>query len=93
MATSIVARMMANLLFCAIFLVALGSAQSVSPSNSTLPDSESNSETQLKTSGGPKDPPAQYNIAPLTEQNGKGQTATGVAVCDYSPLHGSTTDE
>lgn len=79
MATSIVARSMAVFMFCVIFLVTLASAQSVSPSNSTLPDSEKNSETELKLSGDAKAPSAQYNIAPLTESQGKGQNAVDVA--------------
>ncbi|KAF4627481.1 hypothetical protein G7Y89_g10674 [Cudoniella acicularis] len=54
-------------------------AQSVQPSNSTLPSSESAAMTQLKLSGGPVlQTPFEYNIAPLTTQVGKGQTSTAV---------------
>ncbi|KUJ08445.1 uncharacterized protein LY89DRAFT_599683 [Mollisia scopiformis] len=57
----------------------LASAQSVQPSNATLPTSESGSETVLSLTGGPIFTGQTYNIAPLTAEVGKGQTPTAVA--------------
>lgn len=57
----------------------LASAQSVQPSNATLPTSMSGSETVLSLTGGPIFAGQTYNIAPLTESVGRGQSGTAVA--------------
>ena len=85
MAASAVARTRAMASFLTIALVgfSLASAQSVSPSNATLPASESASETVLHLVGGPLFSQTNYNIAPLTASAGKGGSPTVVAVSQY----------
>lgn len=82
MATSIVPRGMATLLSLALLVGSgmLASAQSVQPSNDTLPSSESNSVTSLRLSGGPVFDTRSYTIAPLTVEVGKGQNMVRVGV-------------
>jgi hypothetical protein len=81
MAASTAARSMASFFTIALIgISSLASAQSVSPSNATLPASESGSETVLRLVGGPIFSQTNYNIAPLTTPAGKGGTATAVAV-------------
>lgn len=65
-----------------LLAVSMASAQSaqVQPSNATLPTSESGSEFVLSFTGGPIQTMQTYNIAPLTEAIGKGQTAAAIAV-------------
>ena len=89
MATSTVARNMANFISIVLFLAAtaLASTGSVSPSNSTLPKSESASETQLKLVGDPTFGDSTFNIAPLTVDAGLGQSLTAVAVRRLPLLH------
>jgi hypothetical protein len=87
MATSTVARTLSSLLSLVLFLVALASAGSVQPSNSTLPSAESDSETQLKLGGGPLFGQAIFNIVPLTANVGLGQSAASVAVRILPILH------
>lgn len=72
---------MANVLPFALFLAALAAGQSVSPSNDTLGENV----TQLKLSGGPSDPPAIYNIAPLTANVGMGESQGAVFVRRIHP--------
>lgn len=71
MATSTVARTstMAPLLFIAMFITALASAQSVSPSNTTFTDTELSRQTKLTLNG--DDGQASFSLAPLTPQTGK----------------------
>lgn len=82
MATSTVARAMAALLSLSLLAGSgmLASAQSVQPSNDTLPTSESNSMTSLRLTGGPVFDTRTYYIAPLTEEMGKGQNQVRVGV-------------
>ncbi|KAN0110317.1 hypothetical protein V8E51_006704 [Hyaloscypha variabilis] len=86
MAASTVARSMASFFTIALVGVSLASAQSVSPSNATLPASESGSETVLRLVGGPIFEATNYNIAPLTASAGKGGTATEVAAINLSGM-------
>ncbi|KAF8864310.1 hypothetical protein BDZ45DRAFT_34253 [Acephala macrosclerotiorum] len=82
MAASTAVRSMASFLSIVLLVGSgmLASAQSVQPSNATLPTSMSGSETVLSLTGGPVFAGQQtYNIAPLTEQVGRGQTGTAVA--------------
>lgn len=79
MAASTAVRSMAGILFL-LGSVMMASAQSVAPSNATLPTEESGSETVLSLTGGPIFAGMTYNIAPLTGQVGKGETPTAVAV-------------
>lgn len=74
-------RSMASLvsLLLAVSMVAAQSAE-VLPSNATLPTSESASEIVLSFTGGPIPTTQTYNLAPLTDAAGKGQSATAVAV-------------
>ena len=82
MATSTVARALAALLSLSLLTGPgmLASAQSVQPSNDTLPTSESKSGTSLRLTGGPVFDTRTYNIAPLTEEMGKGQNQVRVGV-------------
>ncbi|KAE9372159.1 hypothetical protein N431DRAFT_338950 [Stipitochalara longipes BDJ] len=80
MAASTVARSMASFFTIALIGFSLASAQSVSPSNATLPASESGSETVLRLVGGPIFSATNYNIAPLTASAGKGGSPTAVAI-------------
>ncbi|KAG4444298.1 hypothetical protein IFR05_000273 [Cadophora sp. M221] len=86
MAASIVARAMAALLSLSLLTGSgmLASAQSVQPSNDTLPASESNAVTSLRLTGGPVFDTRTYNIAPLTEQMGKGQNQVRVGAIAFS---------
>ncbi|KAE8449262.1 hypothetical protein EG329_008429 [Mollisiaceae sp. DMI_Dod_QoI] len=79
MAASTAARRSMASLVSIVLLMGWASAQSVQPSNATLPTSESGSETVLSLTGGPIFAGMTYNIAPLTESVGKGQSATSVA--------------
>jgi hypothetical protein len=80
MAASTVARSMASFFTIALIAISLASAQSVSPSNATLPASEIGSETVLRLVGGPLFSQANYDIAPLTASAGKGGSPTVVSV-------------
>jgi hypothetical protein len=63
-----------------LLAVSMASAQSVQPSNATLPTSESGSEFVLSFPGGPIPPPGSYNIVPLTSSVGKGADMAMLAV-------------
>lgn len=90
MATSTVARKMAGLLSI-VFLLGMATAQAnaanaqfagfVVPTNATLPTSETMTESVLTLSGGPLFDGKVYNVAPLTEQVGKGLSTTMLSVC------------
>jgi len=58
-------------------LASLVSAQSIAPSNASLPDDEFNSLNNLTLSGGPFNP---INIAPLTSKAGMGMPSQFVDV-------------
>ncbi|KAK0122144.1 hypothetical protein ONS95_010405 [Cadophora gregata] len=89
MATSTVARAMAALLSLSLLAGSgmLASAQSVQPSNDTLPTTESKAVTSLRLTGGPVFDTRTYYIAPLTEEMGKGQNQVRVgAIAISGPL-------
>ncbi|KAH8786668.1 hypothetical protein BGZ57DRAFT_851658 [Hyaloscypha finlandica] len=77
---------MASFLTIALVGFSLASAQSVSPSNATLPASESASETVLHLVGGPLFSQTNYNIAPLTASAGKGGSPTVVAAINLAGM-------
>ncbi|KAL2066411.1 hypothetical protein VTL71DRAFT_2482 [Oculimacula yallundae] len=85
MATSTVARAMVALL--SISLLAgpglFASAQSVAPSNDSLPASEIDAKTNLMLTGGPVFESRRYFIAPLTEEMGKGQNQVRVGAIAF----------
>jgi hypothetical protein len=58
----------------------MASAQSVAPSNATLPSGESSAENQVKLTGGGLIDAKIYTIAPLTTAVGEGQSSTAVGV-------------
>jgi len=80
MATSIVAKTMVALLSFVWCMAALTGAQSVQPSNATLPVKTTKSETQLTLKGAAF---FSFNLAPLTVKAGLGSSPTGVGVCRY----------
>ncbi|KAH7370595.1 hypothetical protein BKA65DRAFT_20816 [Rhexocercosporidium sp. MPI-PUGE-AT-0058] len=93
MATSTVARAMAALLSLSLLTGSgmLASAQSVQPTNDTLPSSETNAVTSLRLTGGPVFDTRTYKIAPLTEEMGKGQNQVRVGAIAFSgPLKAAT---
>lgn len=64
-----------------LLFVTLASAQSVSPSNASLPASESIfTQLTLLGGGGPLLTQNAFNIAPLTAEVGLGESAGAVAV-------------
>ncbi|CZS88722.1 uncharacterized protein RAG0_00369 [Rhynchosporium agropyri] len=81
MATSTVARAVAGLLSISLLAASgmLASAQSVQPSNDTLPSSETKAATNLRLTAGPVFDEKSFLIAPLTEEMGKGQNQVGVS--------------
>jgi hypothetical protein len=91
MAAWTVARSMASFFTIALIGISLASAQSVAPSNATLPVGESGSETVLRLIGGPIfAQTVSYNIAPLTPSAGRGASPAAVAVSiskEPKPVH------
>lgn len=68
------------------FLVAIASAQSISPSNGTLADNQIDAESQLTTSETSVNSNIAYTLAPLTSAAGIGQSDTALSVCCFSIL-------
>jgi hypothetical protein len=90
MATSTVAHTMGKLLSVVLLLgAAVTSAQSVQPTNGTLPAPRDNIQEQLRLAGPHNSTGQAFNIAPLTGQAGAGGTAVDLSVRDYSdsPAH------
>lgn len=63
-----------------ILSVIVTSAQSVGPTNDTLPDQETKSAFVLRLSGGALLEEKSYVVVPLTVAAGKGQSAVAISV-------------
>jgi hypothetical protein len=71
---------MTSFLSIAVLMLAGAMAQSVTPSNATLPASQSNAKNIITLSGGMLLEKKAYAIAPLTESVGRGGNPTTAAV-------------